>query len=79
MRPIFMHFPKESDLFAVDNEYLLGDSLLVRPVTEEGASSVTVFLPGTSTGEIWYDVDTYQQLQPGKLNQQVTISKVWGI
>lgn len=98
MRPIFMHFPKETDFFAVDNEYLLGNecyllyliyyvvlfifiisignSLLIRPVTEEGVSSVTVLLPGSSTGDIWYDVDTYQPLQPGKLSQPVTISKV---
>ncbi|XP_077284239.1 glucosidase 2 subunit alpha [Arctopsyche grandis] len=76
MRPIFMHFPKETDLFSIDNEYLIGNYLLVRPVTEEGVSSVTVHLPGSSTGEIWYDVDTYQPLQPGKLNQPVTISKI---
>lgn len=47
-----MAFPEDEGGFAVDNEHLIGSSLLVRPVTEEGATSATVYFPPG----VWYDV-----------------------
>ncbi|GLH04970.1 uncharacterized protein GBIM_10615, partial [Gryllus bimaculatus] len=60
MQPLWAQFPTETDTFAIDDEYLLGDRLLVHPVTEAEASSVTVYFPGP--GQIWYDMDSYEAI-----------------
>ncbi|XP_060808019.1 neutral alpha-glucosidase AB [Amyelois transitella] len=77
MRPLFQEYPDETAVFTIDNEYLLGDKLLVRPVLEQGVSSVKVYLPGSRTRTLWYDVDTYQAHQAnGYINQETPMSKI---
>ncbi len=63
MRPMFFAFPGVAE---VDDQYMLGDALLVKPITEEGATTVTVHLPALSYGgrgarELWYE---YPSLRP---------------
>nr|XP_039248310.1 neutral alpha-glucosidase AB-like isoform X1 [Styela clava] len=55
MRPLWFEFPQESEIFASEDSFMIGDALLVRPVVDPGTTSTTVFLPGTQG---WYDVDT---------------------
>lgn len=77
MRPLFQQYPKEEETFTIDDHYLLGDKLLVRPVVEPGVASVKLYLPGAHAHELWYDVDTYQaHVAAGWTNQPVTISKI---
>lgn len=45
-RPLFLHFPDDSSLWTVQDQYLYGEHLLVAPVIEEGATSRLVVLPG---------------------------------
>jgi alpha-glucosidase (family GH31 glycosyl hydrolase) len=45
VRPLFMEYPDPS-LLAVEDEHLLGTSILVAPVVQRGARSRTVTLPG---------------------------------
>lgn len=52
MRPLFYDFPAEADVFALQHTFMLGSSLLVAPVLDQGASEVQVVLPG---GGLWYD------------------------
>lgn len=62
MRPILAHYPHDPEAFAIDNQYLLGDKLLVHPVTQEGATKVDVYFPrhsATGDGDLWYDVDDF--------------------
>ncbi|XP_055915386.1 neutral alpha-glucosidase AB-like [Eupeodes corollae] len=64
MRPILAHYPKDSNGFKVDFEYLLHDHLLVRPVMERGVDSVNVYFPskdGGQNGDVWYDIDNYEK------------------
>ncbi|GBD08904.1 Oligosaccharide 4-alpha-D-glucosyltransferase [Candidatus Thermoflexus japonica] len=51
LRPLFWLDPKDPALWEIEDAFLLGSSLLVAPVMEEGARSRKVFLP---SGE-WYD------------------------
>lgn len=52
-----------------------GDSILVHPVTDAGASQVSVYLPGTE--EVWFDRDTHEAFtQKGSVTIPVSISKV---
>ncbi|XP_039088662.1 neutral alpha-glucosidase C isoform X3 [Hyaena hyaena] len=53
MRPLWIEFPEELNTFGVEDEYMLGSALLVHPVTEPKATTVSVFLPGSN--EVWYD------------------------
>lgn len=64
MRPLFAHYPKDTQAFAVDNEYLLGDCLLVHPVMQQGATKVDVYFPlkASGDGDLWYDVDDFHAI-----------------
>jgi alpha 1,3-glucosidase len=54
---------------------VIGDRLLVHPVTHPGLSEVSVYFPGTQ--DVWYDVDTYKKVEgKGTVKIAVTISKV---
>ncbi|XP_067847279.1 neutral alpha-glucosidase C-like isoform X2 [Heptranchias perlo] len=59
IRPLWVEFPEEANTFAVDDEYMIGEALLVHPVTEAGVREVNMFLPGT--GELWYHLRTLQR------------------
>ncbi|XP_065140489.2 neutral alpha-glucosidase AB isoform X2 [Paramisgurnus dabryanus] len=59
MRPLWVEYPEDVTTFAIEDEYLLGKDLLVHPVTDEGATGVTVYLPGKD--EVWFDVHTFEK------------------
>ncbi len=61
-RPLFLHHPDDSALFAVQDQYLYGADLLVAPVIEEGATTREVILPGE--GE-WLHAFTGETSAPG--------------
>jgi alpha-D-xyloside xylohydrolase len=51
-RPVFFSFPDFTPCYAVSSQFLLGKSVMVSPVLEKGASSVSaMFPPGT-----WYNL-----------------------
>jgi alpha-glucosidase len=45
-RPLFLHYPDEAALHAVQDQFLYGADMLVAPVIEEGATTRAVILPG---------------------------------
>ena len=45
-RPLFLEYPDDPALFALQDQYLYGSDLLVAPVIEEGADRREVVLPG---------------------------------
>lgn len=61
-RPLFLHYPQDSALYAVQDQFLYGADLLVAPVIEEGATMRNVILPG---GEEWIHAFTGERLAPG--------------
>lgn len=54
VRPLFFEFPKEKELFGVDQQYLIGRDILVTPVLTPNASTVDGIFPGRGT-VIWRD------------------------
>jgi alpha 1,3-glucosidase len=54
-----MEYPNIPELYSVDNQFLIGSDLLVRPVTSAGAVSSEVKFP---LSDCWYDVDTMQRI-----------------
>jgi alpha 1,3-glucosidase len=54
---MWMQYPQTESLFSLDDQYLIGSDLLVKPVTGEGVTQTTVSFP---SNDLWYDVDTSQ-------------------
>jgi alpha-glucosidase len=61
-RPLFLHYPQDAALYAVQDQYLYGADLLVAPVIEESAIARDVILPGE--GE-WIHAFTGETFAPG--------------
>ncbi len=45
---------EDEDTYAIDRQFLVGSSLLVSPVLEEGASTVDAYFPA----DLWYNYYT---------------------
>ncbi|KAJ7374235.1 hypothetical protein OS493_007312 [Desmophyllum pertusum] len=56
--PLWVEYPEEKNTFAMEDEFLLGKDLLVKPVTTQGQNSLDVYLPGK--GELWYDLHDFK-------------------
>lgn len=63
MRPLLSEYPTDQKTFNMDDQYLLGAALLVKPITAAGVNKVNVYFPGEQD---WYDTDTYVRLTPGE-------------
>lgn len=55
VRPLFWSDPQDANLWQVDDQFLLGDSLLICGMTEEGARERTVTLPQGRWYHFWDD------------------------
>jgi alpha-glucosidase len=64
MRPLFWHHQQDSMVYRPEyqQQFLLGERLLVAPVTREGATSAWVYLPAGR----WLDLDTDSVYQGGR-------------
>nr|WP_229668681.1 glycoside hydrolase family 31 protein [Edaphobacter acidisoli] len=68
MRGLFMDFPKDPKVANIGDEYMFGPALLVAPVTEQGATTRSVYLPA---GTDWYNFWTNERVHGG---QRVTVA-----
>ena len=48
MRPMFLEFPDDESLLAIEDQWMVSSSLLFKPVTAAGQTSSTVILPRNS-------------------------------
>ena len=72
MRALAWEFTTDPTLAAVDNQFLLGPSLMVVPALGQGMTKVKGVFPGVAQGEVWYDWYT-QEAMSAKPGQNVTI------
>uniref|UniRef100_UPI0035CA0E71 glycoside hydrolase family 31 protein n=1 Tax=uncultured Sphingomonas sp. TaxID=158754 RepID=UPI0035CA0E71 len=63
MRGLFMDFPNDPRVADMGDEYMFGPAFLVAPVTEQGATSRSVYLPA---GAEWYDYWTNERHAGGQ-------------
>jgi alpha-glucosidase/alpha-D-xyloside xylohydrolase len=64
MRALFMDFPNDPKAANIPDEYMYGPAFLVAPVTEQGATKRTVYLPA---GSDWYNYWTNERLHGGQM------------
>ena len=63
MRALFMDFPNDPKVADIPDEYMFGPAILVAPVTEQGATSRSVYLPA---GTDWYNYWTNERIKGGQ-------------
>jgi alpha-glucosidase len=63
MRPLWYEFPEDKGTYLVNDEYMIGDDVLVAPVVKEGMTTRDVYLP---LGAEWVDWWTGEKLESGK-------------
>ncbi|KAA6464972.1 glycoside hydrolase family 31 protein [Acidobacteria bacterium AB60] len=68
LRALPLDFPDDPKVADLRDEYMFGPAFLVAPVTEQGATSRTVYLPA---GTDWYNYWTNERVKGG---QTVTVS-----
>jgi len=59
---MWMEYPDLEELYHVDDQYLVGSDLLVKPVVHPGVTEIEVQFPAD---HIWYDVDTMSKMPVG--------------
>ncbi|KAH9485679.1 Glucosidase 2 subunit alpha [Psilocybe cubensis] len=71
LRPQFIMFPKDKAGFDIDDQYYIGSTgLLVKPVTEKGATEAKVYL---AEDEVYYDYLTNQAYRGAAKGKEITV------
>ena len=70
LNPLWFKYPTDPSTFGIDLQYFFGDSILVSPVTEENATSVTIYLPKDK----FYDLATLTPVEG--TGQHITLTDV---
>ena len=63
MRGLFLDFPNDPNVADIGDEYMFGPALLVAPVTDQGATTRSVYLPA---GSDWYNFWTNERIHGGQ-------------
>jgi alpha-glucosidase len=78
LRALAWEFPNDPSLASADRQFLLGPSILVTPVLEQGASAVNGVFPGLAEGTAWYDWYTQAPVTGVAPGQNVSIAAPLG-
>ncbi|QNK39084.1 glycoside hydrolase family 31 protein [Caproicibacter fermentans] len=62
IRPLFMEFQNDENVYDINDEFMAGDSVLAAPVVEQGKRARCVYLPHGQ----WYDFWTNEKISGGK-------------
>ncbi len=63
MRGLFLDFPSDPNVADIGDEYMFGPAMLIAPVTEQGVTSRSVYLPA---GSDWFNFWTNQRIHGGQ-------------
>jgi alpha-glucosidase len=78
MTALAWEFPNDPSLASADRQFLLGPSILVTPVLDQGATTVNGVFPGLKEGTVWYDWYNQTAITGVAPGQNVTIDAPLG-
>lgn len=62
MRPLFFSFPGDSTTYNIDQQWMLGDALMVAPIMTQGTSSTSAYFPSG----VWYNLYDHTAITGGR-------------
>jgi alpha-glucosidase len=68
IRPTFYNFPQDAQCLADCDAFMLGESLLVAPVVEQGQTCKAIYLPQLPVGQAWICLYTRQHFDAGRVH-----------
>ncbi|KOS19918.1 putative alpha/beta-glucosidase [Escovopsis weberi] len=68
LSPMFFHYPSDKNTWALELQYFYGPGLIVAPVSEQGSTSVDVYLPK----DTFYDWYTHKKVEGAGKNVTLT-------
>ncbi|XP_027751265.1 SITS-binding protein-like [Empidonax traillii] len=71
-RPAWWLSPTDPTAFTIEDEFLIGDEVLVAPITEKGQTWRDVFLPGE--GHLWLDTNSARVFDGGTILRNYSAS-----
>ncbi|NWX41578.1 SP15 protein, partial [Steatornis caripensis] len=71
-RPAWWLSPTDPTAFTVEDEFLIGDEVLVAPITEKGQTWRDIYLPGE--GHLWKDTSTARVFDGGTILRNYSAS-----
>ncbi|NXJ68010.1 SP15 protein, partial [Rostratula benghalensis] len=71
-RPAWWLSPTDPTAFTVEDEFLIGDEVLIAPVTEKGQTRRDIYLPGE--GHLWLDTNTARVFDGGTVLRNYSAS-----
>ncbi|XP_040464735.1 SITS-binding protein-like [Falco naumanni] len=71
-RPAWWLSPTDPTAFIIEDEFLIGDEVLVAPITEKGQTWRDIYLPGE--GHLWMDTNTARVFDGGTVLRNYSVS-----
>ena len=62
MRPLFFSFPGNSMTYSIDQQWMMGDALMVAPILTQGTSSTMAYFPSG----VWYNLYDHTAITGGR-------------
>lgn len=74
MRPMMFEFPEDPEVYAIEQQFMVGSAILVAPVSEAGKTSQEVYLPGNQG---WFNFETGAKvLAQGKFTADAPVYRI---
>ena len=73
MRPMWAEFPQDPNTFPLQDQFMVGPAILVKPVTKPGTSSLEVYLPPS---DVFYDYSSFAKSKSGKVFVNTPLDKI---
>lgn len=64
MRPTWYHESRDENAYNLDDQHLVGQALLVKPILEKEVTSAKVYLPSEGKSK-WYDLNSHTMYEGG--------------